>query len=322
MLRDVPQSGFGARALPPQNHARIITAARRFHTARVIARNEQHDDSSAPPLHSEQILERERLPFRAVAVVLAQARRLRDRFVMDTLRLLQFIERCGVDLSGFFSAHTLYSPHMESLRKDRDLVRSLPLLGSAAMEHAQKTQFPPGFVPSSAAEEDVPSFDPDHGAKGLQRDLGDRLKPDVDEPANRGSPDQITPPRSYRTVRRVLKIAAGLTIVAVFGWLPLKAIWQTSSVEAVVNARLVTLRSPIDGEVSSKSGRSTASSAVNEGGLILGVVNARGDRNRLDDLRRQMSRLGHERPSLAAKFASAAVQTTKFTDTAEKNFCS
>ena len=72
----------------------------------------------------------------------------------------------------------------------------------------------------------------------------------------------------------------------------------------MVNARLVTLRSPIDGEVSSKSGRST-SSAVNEGDLLLRVVNARGDRNRLDDLRRQMSRLDNERPSLATKFASA-----------------
>ncbi|MGM4917336.1 HlyD family efflux transporter periplasmic adaptor subunit [Tardiphaga sp. 813_E8_N1_3] len=176
------------------------------------------------------------------------------------------------------------------------------------MDRAQKTQFSSGFASSSVVEddvveEDVQSFDP--GARGLQRDLEDRLKPDIDEPANRSSPDPTTPPRSYSTVRRVLKIAAGLTIVAVFGWLPLRAILQTSSVEAVVNARLVTLRSPIDGEVSSKPGRSTTSSAVNEGDLLLRVVNARGDRNRLDDLRRQMSRLDNERPSLATKFASA-----------------
>src|SRR5437016_1574062 len=102
-----------------------------------------------------------------------------------------------------------------------------------------------------------------------------------------------------------LKDAVGLAIVAVFGWLPLRAIWQTSSVEAVVNARLVTLRSPIDGRVSAKPGHPTASSVVNEGEVILRVVNARGDRARLDDLRRQMSRLENERPSLAAKLASA-----------------
>ncbi|MBR1144727.1 HlyD family secretion protein [Bradyrhizobium sp. AUGA SZCCT0431] len=173
------------------------------------------------------------------------------------------------------------------------------------MDRAQKNQFTPGPFPSPVAEGGVQSFDLDHGAKGLQRDLEERLKPDVDEPVNRGSSDQETLPRSYRTVRRVLKIAAGLAIVAVFGWLPVRAIWQTSSVEAVVNARLVTLRSPIDGEVRSRPDRSTASSAVNEGDLILRVVNARGDRSRLDDLRRQMSRLDNQRPSLATKLASA-----------------
>ncbi len=173
------------------------------------------------------------------------------------------------------------------------------------MDRAQKNQFTPGHFLSPAAEGDVQSFDLDHGAKGLQRDLEERLKPDVDEPVNRGSPDQETLPRSSRTVRRVLKIAAGLAIVAVFGWLPLRAIWQTSSVEAVVNARLVTLRSPIDGEVRSRPDLSTASSLMNEGDAILRVVNARGDRSRLDDLRRQMSRLENQRPSLATKFASA-----------------
>jgi multidrug resistance efflux pump len=73
----------------------------------------------------------------------------------------------------------------------------------------------------------------------------------------------------------------------------------------VINARIVTLRSPIDGTVNSKSGHSTASSVVKEGDVIIRVVNARGDRNRLDDLRRQMSRLDNERPTLAAKLASS-----------------
>lgn len=79
--------------------------------------------------------------------------------------------------------------------------------------------------------------------------------------------------------------------MAVFGWLPLKAVLQTSGVEAVVNARIVTLRSPIHGPVSAKPPQgSTQLSVVHEGDAILHVVNARGDRVRLDDLRRQMSR--------------------------------
>ncbi|GAA0033711.1 hypothetical protein BDS110ZK25_86460 [Bradyrhizobium diazoefficiens] len=88
--------------------------------------------------------------------------------------------------------------------------------------------------------------------------------------------------------------------------MPLKAVLQTSSVAAVVNARIVTLRSPIDGTVSAKPPQgSTQLSVVHEGDAILHVVNARGDRVRLDDLRRQMSRMENERPSFAAKLAAA-----------------
>jgi multidrug resistance efflux pump len=174
------------------------------------------------------------------------------------------------------------------------------------MDHAQKKQFTPEHASTLSAEADVQFADPDQGAKGLQRDLEDRLRPDVDEPAGGGSSDHEIPARSWSSILRpALKVAVGLAILAVFGWLPLRAIWQTSSVEAVVNARLVTLRSPIDGGVSVTSGHPTASSMVNEGDVILRVVNARGDRSRLDDLRRQMSRLENERPSLAAKLASA-----------------
>src|SRR3954447_1018468 len=174
------------------------------------------------------------------------------------------------------------------------------------MDHARKKQFTPGHAATFGDDRGAPSFDAGHGARDLQRGLEERLKPDFDEPVSDGSSDQQIPGRSSsRTVRRVLKITAGLAMVAVFGWLPLKAIWQTSSVEAVVNARIVTLRSPIDGGVGSNSGHSTALSIVNAGDVILHVVNARGDRTRLDDLRRQMSRLDNERPGLAAKLASA-----------------
>lgn len=158
-----------------------------------------------------------------------------------------------------------------------------------------------------AEHEAKQSPDPNNGGKGLQPDLQETPRPAFNEPTSGLSSDHAVPSRlSSPTVRRLLKIAAGLAIVAVFGWLPLKAVWQTSSVEAVVNARIVTLRSPIDGGVTSKSDHfSAASSVVNEGEVILHVVNARGDRTRLDDLRRQMSRLDNERPSLAVKLAVA-----------------
>ncbi|MHC6157954.1 HlyD family efflux transporter periplasmic adaptor subunit [Bradyrhizobium elkanii] len=149
------------------------------------------------------------------------------------------------------------------------------------------------------------SNDEESGARGLQRDLQDRLQPEHDELVSDSAPHPEAPAGSARMVRRLLKVGIGLAIVTVFGWLPLRAVLQTSSVEAVVNARIVTLRSPIDGTVSAKPQKSTQLSVVREGDAILHVVNARGDRARLDDLRRQMSRLENERPSLAAKLAAA-----------------
>ena len=96
------------------------------------------------------------------------------------------------------------------------------------MDKARQEQFNRANAATSAEESDGPFFHPDYGAKGLQRELEDRLKPDVREPATDTPSDSETPTRSWvPTVRRLLKVAAGLAIVAVFGWLPLKAIWQT-----------------------------------------------------------------------------------------------
>ncbi|WP_439099759.1 HlyD family secretion protein [Bradyrhizobium yuanmingense] len=110
--------------------------------------------------------------------------------------------------------------------------------------------------------------------------------------------------RRWPYLRRGAKVAIGLAIVAVFGWLPLRAIWENSSVEAVLNSRLVTLRTPIGGRVAAAQ-RVTDQAKLEAGTVILRVFNSRGDRTRLDDLRRQKSRLENERPSLAAKLASA-----------------
>jgi hypothetical protein len=57
------------------------------------------------------------------------------------------------------------------------------------------------------------------------------------------------PASSDRTGKRIFKALVGIAVVAIFGYLPVRALWQTSSVEAVVNSRLVTLRAPIDGQV-------------------------------------------------------------------------
>ncbi|WP_439373719.1 HlyD family secretion protein [Bradyrhizobium sp. PMVTL-01] len=141
-------------------------------------------------------------------------------------------------------------------------------------------------------------------AKGLQEALHEQLFANGD---HGHSPEAKTTAESqprWPHLRRGAKIAIGLALLAVFGWLPLRAIWEYSSVEAVLNSRLVTLRTPVGGRVVATQ-RLTNQARLDAGAVVLRVVNSRGDRTRLDDLRRQKSRLENERPSLAAKLASA-----------------
>ncbi|MFT4120198.1 HlyD family secretion protein [Bradyrhizobium sp.] len=141
-------------------------------------------------------------------------------------------------------------------------------------------------------------------AKGLQDALHEQLFAN-DEPGL--APETQPVPESGRRwprLRRGAKIAIGLAIIAVFGWLPLRAVWENSSVEAVLNSRIVTLRTPIGGRVAAAQ-RISDQAKLDAGTVILRVVNSRGDRTRLDDLRRQKSRLENERPSLATKLAAA-----------------
>lgn len=146
--------------------------------------------------------------------------------------------------------------------------------------------------------------DPKTDAKGLQDALHEQLFAN-DESGH--APDAQTAPdtaRRWPRLRRGAKVALGLAIIAVFGWLPLRAIWEYSSVEAVLNSRLVTLRTPIGGRVAPAQ-RIADQAKLDAGTVVLRVVNSRSDRTRLDDLRRQKSRLENERPSLAAKLAAA-----------------
>ncbi|MFK4385393.1 multidrug resistance efflux pump [Bradyrhizobium sp. USDA 3397] len=155
-------------------------------------------------------------------------------------------------------------------------------------------------APSSAP----PPHDARTDAKGLQDSLHEHLfTNDESDHASTTQSGQESG-RRWPYLRRGAKVAIGLAIVAVFGWLPLRAIWENSSVEAVLNSRLVTLRTPIGGRVAAAQ-RVTDQAKLEAGTVVLRVFNSRGDRTRLDDLRRQKSRLENERPSLAAKLASA-----------------
>jgi multidrug resistance efflux pump len=119
---------------------------------------------------------------------------------------------------------------------------------------------------------------------------------------------------------QVVKAAIGVGLVVFFGWMPLQTLLVASSVEAVVNSRIVTVRSPIDGAIVATPHDFTTWSEA-KGAPLVRVVDDKADRARLDDLRRQLADLDAERPALVERrdLAQAALddlvkQTRQFAD--------
>lgn len=155
-----------------------------------------------------------------------------------------------------------------------------------------------------------------HGARALHRTLNDTIakapapgRPPVSEPPPADDVAQAATgaggaPFLSVNVRRSFKIAAALALVVAFGVRPLQSLLQATSVEAVLNGRLVTLRAPIEGDVVATPNDFTAWSAI-KGAPVLRIRNDHADRTRLDDLRRQVGRLDDERPAVADRLARA-----------------
>jgi len=108
------------------------------------------------------------------------------------------------------------------------------------------------------------------------------------------------PPRLRAIDRRILKTVAGVVLVVVAGWMPLQALMQTTSTEAIINARLITLRAPIEGQVSwlSQVGVGTQ---LAPGAEVLGIANPRADRGRLDAVSQLIGELESEIKALSAR---------------------
>ncbi len=103
---------------------------------------------------------------------------------------------------------------------------------------------------------------------------------------------------------RLVKVGVGLALVVIFGWMPLQTLLIAASVEAVVNSRIVTVRSPIDGVVAAAPHDFKAWSA-DKGAPVLRIRDDKADRSRLDDLSRQLGDMEGERPPLAQRLAMA-----------------
>ena len=100
---------------------------------------------------------------------------------------------------------------------------------------------------------------------------------------------------------RLLKVIVGVLLVLAVGWLPVRTLLQTTSTEAVINARLITLRAPIEGEVGAGLGASAVGMQLEPGAGVMKIVNRRAERGRLDDLHRLITRLESERVGLIAR---------------------
>jgi multidrug resistance efflux pump len=136
------------------------------------------------------------------------------------------------------------------------------------------------------------------------------------------SPTQVTqvvdgqamPPVHCGLVRRISKTMLSLGIVAAVGFVPLQGLLQSSGVEAVINARVTTLRAPTDGEVQPGPNPLAFGTPVTRGDVLLRIINRRADRSRVDDLTRQIEQLKDERPSIAARLANARTLLNDLTE--------
>ncbi|MBV9563825.1 MAG: HlyD family efflux transporter periplasmic adaptor subunit [Bradyrhizobium sp.] len=103
---------------------------------------------------------------------------------------------------------------------------------------------------------------------------------------------------------RVFKSALGLGIVVIAGVGPVQRLLELSSADAVINARLVSLRAPIEGKVERADLFPTIGATAPKGRAMLRISNSRADRARLDDLQRQVDQTEAERPVIVKRLSS------------------
>jgi multidrug resistance efflux pump len=143
---------------------------------------------------------------------------------------------------------------------------------------------------------------PDLGAVELQARLANRVRA-WDDGSPTPEPEVVTVPESSSPrrgliIRRSVKTLLALAVVVALGWTPFQRLLQNTSAEAAVNARLITLRAPIDGEIAVPQQLVEVGTSVRAGEEILRISNPRADRSHLDDLRRTISSLQSESGAL------------------------
>jgi multidrug resistance efflux pump len=114
--------------------------------------------------------------------------------------------------------------------------------------------------------------------------------------------------------RRFSQTVLGLGLVGVLGFIPVQKLVLASDVEAVVNARVIPLSAPVDGEVQAGPNLLEYGAPFARGDLLLRITNERADRSRVNDLAREIERLDDERPGVATRLAEARTRQADLTE--------
>jgi multidrug resistance efflux pump len=141
------------------------------------------------------------------------------------------------------------------------------------------------------------AIQPPPGARSVQTILERSFLPGAEKAAVEKEPSAAKRFMTAVTTRRFLKIALGIGLVVAFGWAPLRAMLATTSVEAIVNARIDTIRAPIEGIVQAPSDK-TANWSATVAPPKLTINNPYADRSRLDELRRDLNTLESQEETL------------------------
>jgi multidrug resistance efflux pump len=101
--------------------------------------------------------------------------------------------------------------------------------------------------------------------------------------------------------RRAIKSGIALAVAAVVVWIPAQRLLQATSVEAVVNARTLMLRAPIEGTVSPALTDLAVGTTFQTETPLLRITDTRADRSRFDDLQRLKERTEAEVAALKTR---------------------
>ncbi len=155
-------------------------------------------------------------------------------------------------------------------------------------------------------------------ARALQRQLAGAVQPAPFEPQELPAdrPD-VNPPVERRKPSsgsvwfgRLLKSLLALLVLAGVVWAPLQLMLQASSVEAVVNGRLVVLRAPIEGMVTAGN-LPAPGEIVAAGTALLQIDNPRIDHGTVDRLEQQIADVSAEHDAQVRRLDAARAEQAR-----------